>query len=160
MEIWSSGNVEEFLSFEPTELPKWRQNMDAPPISEMLADIVRYKHQYDQLIQSNEIDSTKIFDEFIVSFLYSIQNEEGIGVKHENLTQVLMTHCDDKVSYSPLEKSKIETVNLYKAYKHIKHEISMNETVDFTGLIEVESLIKYTHNSFAPRDFLARLIHK
>ena len=111
----------------------------------MLEDIVKYKEQYEHLKKSNEIDSTKTYNELLPNFLYIIQNEEGIGVKDENLTNELMTNCENKVSYQPSERSKIETINLHKAYKHIKHEISMNETNDSIGFIEIESLIKYTH---------------
>ena len=66
---WSSGNLGEFLSFEPTELPNWRQNArDEPPISTMLEDIVKYKEQYEHLKKSNEIDSTKIYNELLANF--------------------------------------------------------------------------------------------
>lgn len=60
-------------------------------------------------------------------------------------------------------KSKVETINLYKAYKHIKDELQkaknekpkgdvtefgyglFSNNYDDKGFIEVESLIKYTH---------------
>ncbi|XP_060576885.1 uncharacterized protein LOC132734207 [Ruditapes philippinarum] len=209
---WSSGNVEHFLAFEPTEIPKWRletRTTDAPTISEMLKDIVIYKGTYERLKgTSTEAKRKKIHRWLLVRFLCTIQKEEGIGVQEETLTESIMEDIDKEINgamstrveqllqnksellyqrHNSLElpsldfdeignmhdkiqetgktptKSAKETINLYRAYKHIKDELkkSMDDMaeantpkkeIDFfsvkhdsKGFIEVESLIKHTH---------------
>ncbi|XP_053391288.1 uncharacterized protein LOC128554084 [Mercenaria mercenaria] len=98
----SSGNLEEFLSFEPTERPAWREATitgdinSIPPISEMIKDIVHYEKTYEKLKKTaRKTDRKQIIRSLLTKFLCNVQKEEDIGVKEEGKTEEIM-HILDK----------------------------------------------------------------
>ena len=147
----ASGNVHEFLAFEPTEEPEWRRRTnttDVPKISQMLRDIVRYKERYEQLKStSTEVEIEAVHKRLLVKFLLTIEEGEDIGEQRVGATESLMAWIDGE-STPPVEENTsnatIETINLYKGYKYIKSETG-EATDDEVRLMEVESLIKGTH---------------
>ncbi|XP_053378199.1 uncharacterized protein LOC123528942 [Mercenaria mercenaria] len=99
---WSSGNLEEFLSFHPTERPVWREATIAgdinsiPSISEMIKDIVCYVKTYKKLKKTTgKTDRKQINKYLLTKFLCNVQKEEDIGVKEEGKTEEIM-HILDK----------------------------------------------------------------
>ncbi|XP_045165664.2 uncharacterized protein LOC123529401 [Mercenaria mercenaria] len=220
---WSSGNLEDFLSFHPAERPGWREATIAgdissiPSVSDMIKNIVEYEKTYEKLKKTTgKTDRKQISKYLLTKFLCNVQKEEDIGVKEEGKTEDIMhildkecnideagakrklSDCSTDMSqekklcvedekhespefdtYSSLEdelgdchgrisssgdakpsKTVLETKNLYKAYKHIAHELNKSKTEtdmyavdsnsteavdDCKGVIDIDSLIIHTH---------------
>lgn len=207
-----SGNCEEFLAFEPTEIPPWRDrvegNSSIPPVSQMIRDIGHYRDRYQELkLKTGKEERRHVKRDLLLKFLYNVQKEENIGSQVEGDTAEIMEMIDreDEKSNSPSDKrklsdgdcemsakklhveteespeyetfpsieydleplhdsisthqgklpskSKLETMNLYRAYKHIMTELNNQKTdvstkmadQDDFGLIEMNALINETH---------------
>ena len=89
------ANTKEFLNFEPTEIPKWRERLPRgsppqPTISKMINDINEYRKSYLQGKKESKIDTEKRKKtdfELLLKFLLNIQTEENIGISDAGRTE-------------------------------------------------------------------------
>ena len=92
----------QFLNFEPTEKPAWRnrlpENADGPNISDMIMEIVECRRQFTEMKRNKNLnkESTKDIDfDFLLQFLLNIQLDEGIGLKNEGATKEVVQRLED-----------------------------------------------------------------
>lgn len=118
------ANTKEFLNFEPTEVPKWREKMPTgsqqqPTISEMINDINEYRKSYLQAKNESKIDigkRTKSDFELLLKFLLNVQAEESIGLSDAGTTEEIVRmfehshECDFDTLLVSLNDDDIETL--------------------------------------------------
>ena len=159
----SSGNLEQFLSFEPTDMPKWREKnlspqtvSSIPTTSDMIREIAGYQRTYDKLKKSNNnnFKRQEVQKKLLTQLLCVTQTAEGIGVQNEGKTKQIMQRADTETQYSygssqNFSKAETETMNLCRAHYHIIRETQPDTGIDFFaecgGLLETDSLILRTH---------------
>ena len=93
----------QFLDFEPTEMPTWRetlqQNADgATTISDMVNEIVNYRHQMSKLKRKKRLTKTSTKDidlDMLIHFLFNIQTDEDIGLQNEYATKEVINMAEE-----------------------------------------------------------------
>lgn len=155
----TSGNTEDFLSFEPTERPKWREatisgNIDAiPPVSEMVRNIMQYRKRYLEL-KTPEGKSTrkKVLRDLLGKFLCNVQKEENIGVKMQGKTEEIMKELDSEPCNSRTKRRMEDDGNPIKKRQHSDPPEKMSpqqESPEFESYPSLEEDLSDIHQGIA-----------